>query len=50
MPVLMVPADYDSRYPDGREDGTGKIVEMKFGELLPLSFGPEHLELPRGDA
>lgn len=48
MPVLMVPADYDANYPDGREDGTGKVIDIKFGELLPLSFGPEHLELPRG--
>lgn len=47
MPVLMIPADYDSKYPDGREDGAGKIIVMNFGELLPLSFGPEHLELPR---
>lgn len=47
MPVLMIPADYDGKYPDGREDGTGKIIVINFGELLPLSFGPEHLELPR---
>jgi len=47
MPVLMIPANYDSKYPDGHENGTGKIIVMKFGELLPLSFGPEHLELPR---
>jgi hypothetical protein len=50
MPVLMIPADYDSSFPNGCDDGTGKIVEIKFGELLPLSFGPEHLELPRGNA
>jgi len=48
MPVLMIPADYDWKHPNGREDGTGKVVEMPFGELLPFSFGPEYLELPRG--
>lgn len=48
MPVLMIPAGYDSKYPTGQADGTGAIKEIKFGELLPLSFGPEHLELPRG--
>ncbi|KAF8316629.1 cytidine deaminase [Clavulina sp. PMI_390] len=48
MPVLMVPADYSAEHPTGRSDGSGKIIDITFGELLPLSFGPEHLELPRG--
>ena len=48
MPVFLVPADYKDDHPNGVEDGSGKLVEIKFGELLPLSFGPEDLELPRG--
>lgn len=50
MPVFMVSADYNSEHPDGLEDGSGKVVQVTFGELLPYSFGPEHLELPRGGA
>lgn len=48
MPVFMVPAKYNPEHPEGLADGTGKVISIKFGELLPLSFGPEHLDLPRG--
>ncbi|ETW78562.1 hypothetical protein HETIRDRAFT_410632 [Heterobasidion irregulare TC 32-1] len=41
MPVLLVPAGYTSAV---KEDG---IKETTVGGLLPDSFGPEHLELPR---
>ncbi|KAH9988569.1 cytidine deaminase-like protein [Russula vinacea] len=41
MPVLLVPAGYES---DGNTAG---LLEMTVEELLPLSFGPEALELPR---
>ena len=41
MPVLLVPAGYTSTV---KEDG---IKETTVGGLLPDSFGPEHLELPR---
>ena len=44
MPILMVPADYEERVAKGKEDG---VLECSLGELLPHSFGPEDLELPR---
>jgi cytidine deaminase len=43
-PILLVPGDYLSRAQ--RADGTG-VVTRTLEELLPDSFGPEHLELPR---
>jgi cytidine deaminase len=48
MPILLVPADYTDELPDGREDGSGKIIQTTVEGLLPLSFGPGDLELPRG--
>ncbi|OSX64565.1 hypothetical protein POSPLADRAFT_1039444 [Postia placenta MAD-698-R-SB12] len=45
MPVLLVPADYDQRVAEGKAGGG--VLETSIGELLPHSFGPEHLELPR---
>jgi cytidine deaminase len=44
MPILLVPADHGAR--EVTADGDG-VVERTLGELLPDSFGPEHLELPR---
>ena len=44
MPILLVPADYSERLAKGEPDG---ILETSIGELLPHSFGPEQLELPR---
>ncbi|KAL4246798.1 Cytidine deaminase [Abortiporus biennis] len=44
MPILLVPSDYDSRIAKGEKDG---ILETSIAELLPHSFGPEELELPR---
>ena len=44
MPILMVPNDYDARVAQGKEDG---VIETSLNELLPYSFGPEELELPR---
>lgn len=38
-PILLVPSDY-------QETQSG-ILERTLGELLPDSFGPEHLDLPR---
>lgn len=46
MPVLMVPANYDAKNPEG-VDGKGVIKEVTFEYLLPLSFGPEDLDRPR---
>ncbi|KZP18777.1 cytidine deaminase [Athelia psychrophila] len=49
MPILLVPADYPQPPKDGSvADGIGGVKETSIGELLPDSFGPEDLELPRG--
>ena len=48
MPILLVPGDYPK--PDQEatpEYSEGGVKETTLGELLPYSFGPEHLELPR---
>ncbi|KXN90335.1 Cytidine deaminase [Leucoagaricus sp. SymC.cos] len=47
MPILLVPADYPQ--PGEQKPGysQGGVLETTLGELLPMSFGPEHLELPR---
>lgn len=45
MPILLVPVDYY----DPEKEGTEKVPvqETNLGELLPYSFGPEDLDLPR---
>lgn len=49
MPVLLVPADFPQPPKEGEvPDGSGGVKEMTLGQLLPESFGPEHLELPSG--
>ncbi|EKM57718.1 uncharacterized protein PHACADRAFT_251526 [Phanerochaete carnosa HHB-10118-sp] len=45
MPIFLVPADYEARVAKGETDGG--IKETSIEELLPHSFGPEDLELPR---
>ena len=51
MPILMVPADYPQMPQPGEEKEGGYIEggvkEKTLGQLLPDSFGPEDLELPR---
>ena len=47
MPILLVPADYRERVASGKEDG---VLETSLDELLPHSFGPEDLKLPRQTA
>ncbi|TFK66148.1 cytidine deaminase [Pluteus cervinus] len=48
MPILLVPANYPS--PSDDETFTeGGVRETDLDELLPDSFGPEELELPRGE-
>ncbi|KII87388.1 hypothetical protein PLICRDRAFT_113328 [Plicaturopsis crispa FD-325 SS-3] len=42
MPILLVPADYPQPNVSG-----GGVKETTLGVLLPDSFGPEQLELPR---
>lgn len=42
MPILLVHGDWMS-------DTTGdRVQELTLEELLPYSFGPEHLEMARG--
>jgi cytidine deaminase len=41
MPILLVPAGYNFG------GGSGDLLEKTVDELLPHSFGPEDLELPR---
>jgi len=47
MPVLLVPGDYPNNKSEGPGITAGGVKETSIGELLPDSFGPEHLELPR---
>ncbi|KAJ7696058.1 cytidine deaminase [Mycena rosella] len=51
MPILLVPGDYPKGLGDESEGKpgvtAGGVRETSIGELLPDSFGPEHLELPR---
>ncbi|KAF4611250.1 hypothetical protein D9613_007241 [Agrocybe pediades] len=51
MPILLVPGDYpQAPLPEGEQKPgytEGGVKETTLGELLPDSFGPEHLELPR---
>lgn len=44
----MVPSDYDAARAGGAEDKDGGVKEVTLEYLLPLSFGPEDLERPRG--
>jgi cytidine deaminase len=55
MPVYLVPADYPQASHSSSKPtsgigtvGEGGVRETTLGELLPDSFGPEHLDLPRG--
>lgn len=44
MPILLVPAGYES----GKGDNDGaELLETTVGGLLPHSFGPDALDLPR---
>jgi len=45
MPILLVPGDFFDTKKDQSEKVPIKITNL--GELLPFSFGPEDLELPR---
>ena len=47
MPIFLVPADYEARIAKGEADG---VQETSIAELLPHSFGPEALDLPRQPA
>ncbi|KAG8221186.1 hypothetical protein J3R82DRAFT_2750 [Butyriboletus roseoflavus] len=46
-PVLLVPADYPQKPPEGSEGEEGGVRVETVGGLLPLSFGPGDLERPR---
>jgi cytidine deaminase len=41
MPILLVPGDYTVN------SATSEVKESSIAELLPDSFGPEHLVLPK---
>ncbi|KAF9009716.1 cytidine deaminase-like protein [Cyathus striatus] len=46
MPILLVPGDYPQK--EVKEGYTeGGVRETTMDEILPDSFGPEHLEMPR---
>ncbi|KAF8208826.1 cytidine deaminase [Mycena galopus ATCC 62051] len=51
MPILLVPGDYPKPSGDESEGKpgitAGGVKETSIGELLPDSFGPEQLEMPR---
>ena len=51
MPIFLVPGDYPKPYDPDQETkpgyGESGVMETTLEELLPHSFGPEHLELPR---
>ncbi|KAF5361847.1 hypothetical protein D9756_002071 [Leucocoprinus leucothites] len=47
MPILLVPADYPQEGKVKPGSSAGGVVETTLGELLPMSFGPEDLDLPR---
>lgn len=49
MPILLVPADYPQPTAGEQAPGIteGGVRETTLNELLPYSFGPEDLELPR---
>ncbi|KAF8887028.1 cytidine deaminase [Gymnopilus junonius] len=51
MPILLVPGDYPKQLEPDQEQKPGYteggVRETTLDELLPDSFGPEQLELPR---
>ena len=48
MPIFLVPGDYPKPDQEPKPGYTeGGVRETTLEELLPDSFGPEHLELPR---
>ena len=51
MPIFLVPGDYPKPLEPGQESKPGYteggVWETTIEELLPHSFGPEQLELPR---
>ncbi|KAG6856314.1 hypothetical protein H0H87_005593 [Tephrocybe sp. NHM501043] len=51
MPVFLVPSDYPQPLKEGEElkpgFSEGGVRDTTLGELLPYSFGPEDLDLPR---
>ncbi|KAJ4471427.1 cytidine deaminase-like protein, partial [Lentinula aciculospora] len=50
MPIFLVPANYLQASKDSGNIEQGGLKQTSIGELLPDSFGPEHLDLPRGMA
>jgi cytidine deaminase len=52
MPILLVPGDYPQLTPSISQDDAqyGGVKLWTVAELLPDSFGPEHLELSRNSS
>jgi hypothetical protein len=46
MPILLVPAGYESGTA-GSSDADAELLETTVEGLLPYSFGPGALDLPR---
>lgn len=50
MPIYLAPSDHPASRKSEEEDKNVKadgVLETTLGELLPYSFGPEQLKLPR---
>ena len=47
MPILLVPGNYPRTKQPGDNPEDDGVRETTLGALLPDSFGPEELELPR---
>jgi len=45
MPIILVPGDFYDTMKGESEKAQVRFTNL--GELLPFSFGPEDLELPR---
>lgn len=52
MPIFLVPANYPAAPAQGEGKGLSQdgVRETNIDELLPFSFGPEDLKLPRQSA
>ncbi|EIN06315.1 cytidine deaminase [Punctularia strigosozonata HHB-11173 SS5] len=47
MPILLVPADYYERKEVSATEAAESVKDWTIAQLLPDSFGPEQLDLPR---
>jgi cytidine deaminase len=47
MPILLVPGDYPQSGEQKPGHSQGGVFDTTLGDLFPMSFGPEDLDLPR---